>query len=104
MVHGTMADPRWLDPTVEGQKRKTRSSADDGEALATRSEIQALIYAYDLKRSGVSLPSASMSASALLGELCRTFWWLREQVLDLWWAVLGSNQWPLPCETEVGCL
>ena len=21
-----------------------------------------------------------------------------------WWAVLGSNQWPLPCETEVGCL
>jgi hypothetical protein len=20
---------------------------------------------------------------------------------DLWWAVLGSNQWPLPCETEV---
>jgi hypothetical protein len=23
---------------------------------------------------------------------------------DLWWAVLGSNQWPLPCETRVGCL
>jgi len=21
-----------------------------------------------------------------------------------WWAVLGSNQWPLPYETEVGCL
>ena len=21
-----------------------------------------------------------------------------------WWAVLGSNQWPLPCETGVGCL
>jgi hypothetical protein len=21
-----------------------------------------------------------------------------------WWAVLGSNRWPLPCETEVGCL
>ena len=21
-----------------------------------------------------------------------------------WWAVLGSNPWPLPCETEVGCL
>ncbi len=21
-----------------------------------------------------------------------------------WWAVLGSNQWPLPCETEVGSL
>jgi hypothetical protein len=21
-----------------------------------------------------------------------------------WWAVLGSNQLPLPCETEVGCL
>jgi hypothetical protein len=21
-----------------------------------------------------------------------------------WWAVLGSNQWPLPRETEVGCL
>jgi hypothetical protein len=20
---------------------------------------------------------------------------------DLWWAVLGSNQWPLPCETRV---
>jgi len=19
-------------------------------------------------------------------------------VLDFWWAVLGSNQWPLPCE------
>jgi hypothetical protein len=24
--------------------------------------------------------------------------------LILWWAVLGSNQWPLPCETGVGCL
>jgi len=25
-------------------------------------------------------------------------------MFDLWWAVLGSNQWPLPCETGVGCL
>src|SRR5882762_1759051 len=28
----------------------------------------------------------------------------RRKLLDFWWAVLGSNQWPLPCETEVGCL
>jgi hypothetical protein len=25
-------------------------------------------------------------------------------LLILWWAVLGSNQWPLPCETGAGCL
>ena len=23
------------------------------------------------------------------------------QAIDRWWAVLGSNQWPLPCETGV---
>ena len=26
---------------------------------------------------------------------------LLNDLADLWWAVLGSNQWPLPCETEV---
>jgi hypothetical protein len=40
--------------------------------------------------------------------LCPYDSWRRTQIkfkcLILWWAVLGSNQWPLPCETEVGCL
>jgi len=33
--------------------------------------------------------------------------WARETALSSCserWAVLGSNQWPLPCETGVGCL
>src|SRR5262245_12191660 len=42
--------------------------------------------------------------SKTMPYFCRTFWWPEAQVLDLWWVVLVSNQWPLPCETEVGCL
>jgi hypothetical protein len=38
--------------------------------------------------------STKVAQSAGLGQSLN-------DLADLWWAVLGSNQWPLPCETGV---
>ena len=57
--------------------------------LASRCDIEARRFAIRSASTGKNFHTRFRSCLRCASE-----------VFDFWWAVLGSNQWPLPCESD----
>jgi antitoxin HicB len=99
----TLAWKRVLSWEVSEAMRKGRiSKSEMAKRMGTsRSQLERLL---DPENPHVLLETVQKAATAVGKRLTIGLTDAHARPDAEWWAVLGSNQWPLPCETEVGCL